>query len=102
MKWARIFEKQNFKCFYFAGGAGYAPGSVLSGKSHFSHPDIRKIYKNVFNNRTRKRSITQKIHDIKSIIKDDIYAFISQFNINMLVVENALTIPLNIPLGVLE
>ncbi|MEZ4602542.1 MAG: hypothetical protein R2861_03780 [Desulfobacterales bacterium] len=42
-----------------------------------------------------------KIHDIKSIIKDDIYAFISQFNINMLVVENALTIPLNIPLGAL-
>jgi glycosyltransferase involved in cell wall biosynthesis len=101
MKWARIFEKQNFKCFYFAGELDTPPEvSFLSEKSHFSHPDIRKIYKNVFDNRTRKRSITQKIHDIKSIIKDDIYAFISQFNINMLVVENALTIPLNIPLGV--
>ncbi|MEZ4602543.1 MAG: hypothetical protein R2861_03785 [Desulfobacterales bacterium] len=59
MKWARIFEKQNFKCFYFAGELDTPPEVSSSEKSHFSHPDIRKIYKNVFDNRTRKRSITQ-------------------------------------------
>lgn len=101
IKWARIFEKKNFKCFYFAGELDTPPEvSFLSKKSHFSHPEIHKIYKNTFGHRTRKRSITQKAHEIRGEIKDDLYAFISRFHIDMLVVENALTIPLNIPLGV--
>jgi glycosyltransferase involved in cell wall biosynthesis len=99
-KWADVLEKQNFKCFYFAGELDTDPAiSFLSEKAHFSHPEIRKIFRACFDKRTRKRSITNKIQEIKEKLKDDLYQFINQFNISLLIPQNALTIPLNIPLG---
>jgi hypothetical protein len=40
-----------------------------------------------------------EIHEIKEHLKDQLYDFIAKFNIDLLIPENALTIPLNIPLG---
>ena len=100
VKWASVLEKLHFKCFYFAGELDTPPAvSFLSEKAHFSHPEIRKIFRSCFDHRTRSRSLTQKIQQLKSELKDDLYAFISKFNISLLIPENAMTIPLNIPLG---
>ncbi len=99
-KWAKVLEKRDFKCFYFAGELDTAPEvSFQSKKAHFSHPEIRKIFRACFDKRTRKRSITNKIQEIKEELKDDLYQFINKFNISLLIPQNALTIPLNIPLG---
>ncbi len=46
-----------------------------------------------------RRQLTTKIHDIKELLKNELYDFIAKFKIDLLVPENALTIPLNIPLG---
>jgi glycosyltransferase involved in cell wall biosynthesis len=48
----------------------------------------------------RGRFVTQKIYQLKRKLKDDLYRFIEKFKIDLLVPENALTIPLNIPLGI--
>ncbi len=99
-KWAEVFKKLNFECFYFAGELDTPPEvSFLSEKSHFTHPEIRHIFRNCFGRRHRKRSISKQIHEIKEELKDDLYDFISKFNINLLITQNAQTIPLNIPLG---
>jgi glycosyltransferase involved in cell wall biosynthesis len=99
-KWANVLKKQNFECFYFAGELdSEMEVSFLSEKAHFRHLEIRKIFRDCFDRRTRKRSTTQKIQKIKEALKDDLYQFINKFNINLLIPENALTIPLNIPLG---
>ncbi|MBC2717278.1 MAG: glycosyltransferase family 4 protein [Desulfobacteraceae bacterium] len=99
-KWSRIFNKQRFKCFYFAGELETpAERSYLSEKSHFRHPEIRKIFRSAFGRRNRMRSTTKKIHSLKEELKDDLYDFINKFNISLLVPQNALTIPMNIPLG---
>ena len=99
-KWSRIFNKQKFKCFYFAGELQTpAERSYLSEKSHFRHPEIRKIFKSSFGKRHRSRSTTTKIHSIKEELKDDLYDFINEFDISLLVPQNALTIPMNLPLG---
>lgn len=99
-KWANILENQGFRCFYFAGKLDTDPEiSFLSEKSHFKHPEIRKIFRKCFGQRHRSRSTTTKIQTVKEELKDDLYKFISKFNISLLVPQNALTIPLNIPLG---
>jgi glycosyltransferase involved in cell wall biosynthesis len=99
-KWSRIFNNQRFKCFYFAGELQTpAERSYLSEKSHFRHPEIRKIFKSAFGKRHRSRSTTTKIHSIKEELKDDLYDFINEFDISLLIPQNALTIPMNIPLG---
>jgi glycosyltransferase involved in cell wall biosynthesis len=102
-KWARVFEKEGFACYYFAGELDRDPShSFLVPKAHFMDPEIRSIFNTAFGlytNGVRKRTLTNTIHEVKEQLKDQLYDFIAKFNIDLLIPENALTIPLNIPLG---
>ena len=99
-KWAKIFEQDRFRCYYFAGELDRPPEqSYFLKEAHFKHPDIRDIYRNCFGTLVRERFITRKIQRIKRIIKDNLYNFIEKFDIDILIAENSLTIPLNLPLG---
>ncbi|CAB5079170.1 Glycosyltransferase [Olavius algarvensis associated proteobacterium Delta 3] len=100
-KWAEVFEGEGFTAYYFAGEIDRpGPASVMAEEAHFKHPEIRNIYRKCFNVTTRRRTTTQKIQEFKEILKDKLYRFIRKFDIDLLVPENALTIPLNIPLGI--
>ena len=99
-KWANVFQREGFSCFYFAGELDRPPDcSYLVEEANFTHPDIKDIYNHCFGVHKRERCITQKIHDVKERLKDEIYSFIEKYSIDLLVPENSLTIPLNIPLG---
>jgi glycosyltransferase involved in cell wall biosynthesis len=100
-KWANVFEKNGFACFYLAGELDRPrKHSYLVEEAHFLHPDIRDIFRNCFDARVRSRLVTRKIHEVKRKLKDHLYTFIEKFNLDLLVPENSLTIPLNIPLGI--
>ncbi len=103
-KWARVFEKERFHCYYFAGELDRPDSqSFLVPQAHFMDPEIRDIFTEAFAcsaNGVRSRELTNRIHVIKEKLKDKLYEFIDKFNIHLLIPENALTIPLNIPLGV--
>ncbi len=99
-KWAHVFEKESFTCFYMAGELDRPPKRSFPVKeAHFTHPTIQEIQKECFDTQTRKPSVTQKIHQIKDRLKKQIYIFVKEFKIELLVVENVLSIPLNIPLA---
>ncbi len=100
-KWAGIFEKEGYTCFYFAGEIDRpSERSYLLEEAHFQHPDIKDISNECFNNSKRSRHTTDKIHEFTQKIKSNLYNFIEQFKIELLVTENSLTIPLNLPLGI--
>ena len=100
-KWAEVFEKEGFNCFYFAGELDRPPErSLLVIEAHFTHLDIRDIYNRCFGVNKRGRAVTKKIQEIKGKLKDHLYTFIEKFEIDILVPQNSLTIPLNIPLGI--
>ncbi len=99
-KWAEVFEKEGLTCFYFAGENDRPPeSSYILPEADFRHPDIKDIYHNCFGVTIRGRFITEKIHEITRKIKNHLYKFIEKFNIDILIPQNSLTIPLNIPLG---
>ena len=99
-KWADVFEADGFSCFYFAGELDRPKeSSYLAEEAHFTHPEIEEIQGKCFGVTKRDRSLTRKIEEIKEKLKNDIYAFIEKFEIDILIPENALTIPMNIPLG---
>lgn len=100
-KWADVFEKVGFTTYFLAGELDQPPDrSYLVEEAHFQHPDIKDIFRNCFGARIRGRFVTQKIYELKRKIKDRLYEFIEKFNIDLIVPENALTIPLNLPLGI--
>lgn len=100
-KWEEVLEEMGHTCFYFAGELDRPPErSMLSEEAHFAHPEIRDIYSRCFDVRQRKPETTKKIHDVKEHLKQKLYEFIKEFDIDLLLVENAITIPLNVPLGI--
>ncbi|MFC1584793.1 glycosyltransferase [Fibrobacterota bacterium] len=99
-KWADVFHKNKLRCFYMAGELDTPPDkSLLVREAHFQHPDMKKMHDMCYDNYLRKPDLTKKIHYLREKLKRSIYRFIKKFNIHILVPENALTIPLNIPLG---
>jgi glycosyltransferase involved in cell wall biosynthesis len=100
-KWAHVLEGMGLACFYFAGELDRpAEQAYLCPEAHFTHPAIKEVYLECFDREVRKREITDKLHDLKNDLKNHLDAFVAQYDIGLIVVENALTIPLNIPLGV--
>lgn len=100
-KWADVFEKQGRTCFYFAGRLDRpTERSYLLKEAHFKHPTIREIFQACFQEDKRDRAITRKIYETEEMIKEHLYVFIEKYNIDVLIVENALSLPLNLPLGI--
>ncbi len=99
-KWAKVLEKEGFTCFYFAGELDRPPErSYLVKEAHFTHPEIKDVYDKCFGVTTRNHLVTKKIHKLKDIIKSHLYRFQKEYDIGLIIPENALTIPLNLPLG---
>jgi glycosyltransferase involved in cell wall biosynthesis len=100
-KWADIFEQEGFTCFYFAGELDRpTERCYLVPEAHFTHPDIKDVYLASFANTGRERVVSKKIYQLAIKLKDHLYEFVEKFNIQIIIPENALTIPLNIPLGI--
>ncbi|OQX28943.1 MAG: glycosyl transferase family 1 [Spirochaeta sp. LUC14_002_19_P3] len=100
-KWATVLENMGYNCFFMAGELD-TPNekSFFEQKLHFQDEEIKEIYSLCFSKKQRERSVTNRILQVKEHIKDKIYDFISTYKITMLISQNALTIPLNIPLGI--
>lgn len=99
-KWATVLERNKFNCFYFAGLLDReSTKSFLVEEAHFDHPENLKISREVFGKRKRPREITELIQGLKDFLKQKIYEFVQKFKIDLLIPENALAIPMNIPLG---
>ena len=99
-KWADVFESEGFECFYFAGELDRPPErSMLYEKAHFKHPVIKALHGQCYGVSVRNRSTTKQIYALKVEMKDAIYEFLEKFDLEILVPENMLTIPLNIPFG---
>ena len=63
------------------------------------HPEIKELHQDFFSIYIRPSHITQQIQELRFYLKEQLYKFANQFHIELLIVENALTIPLNLPLG---
>ncbi|WP_455381923.1 glycosyltransferase [Salinispira pacifica] len=100
MKWADVFEANNATCYFLGGELDTPPErSMLVEEMHFKHPAIREMYQEAFDNTQRPRDLTKRLHEYRILLKDRIYEFLRRFKIDLLVTENAITIPLNLSLG---
>jgi len=99
-KWAEVLEELGYSCFYFAGELDRPEERcMLCPKAHFNHPEISSISDAVFGNITRSEDVTERIRTVKRELTYDVRSFIRTFQIDIMIVENAFAIPMNIPLG---
>jgi glycosyltransferase involved in cell wall biosynthesis len=103
-KWATVLRRMGHEIFYCAGElGGYAAGGYLIPQLHFDHQSIITFTQRAFSENSHDRDVEKLIDEIY-IAADEIRAplrrFIRANHLELIVVENALTIPMNLPLGV--
>lgn len=99
-KWANIISQAGLECFYFAGECDRAPEhSYVVPEAHFQHPDVHALGVGLFDNYTRLPETSRKVQQLKDLLKDHLYRFIRGFDIRLLIIGNALSLPMNVPLG---
>ncbi|HEX6269162.1 MAG TPA: glycosyltransferase family 4 protein [Anaerolineales bacterium] len=124
-KWATVIERLGHECFYFCGLCDrpteksyvvpeafyrhptidainqivYAGtwGHLHEGRK--AHPEIEALHQDFFSIYIRPARVTKKIQELKDYFKEHLYKFAHQFRLEALITENALTIPINLPLG---
>jgi glycosyltransferase involved in cell wall biosynthesis len=99
-KWADVLERMGHTCFYIAGLSDRpAEVSRLIPEAHFKHPVIDEINRHCYGRQIRSLDVSRQIHETTWQIKQQLRAAIHDFQLDLLIAENCLTIPMNIPLG---
>lgn len=99
-KWAEVLEKIGHRCFWLAGELDRdSQKSCLVPEAHFKHPKNQWINAQILGKKRREPAVTELIHDLRSFLKAKLYDFIKQFKLDLLIAENILTIPMQVPLG---
>ena len=99
-KWAEVLQRMGYECFYFAGLCDRSPSkTMIVPEAHFEDPIIKKIEENCFKKYRRTSETTGVIHSVRRHLKVNIYKFVKKYHIDLIIAENCLAIPMNIPLG---
>ena len=124
-KWSTVLERMGHECFYFCGECDrpqeqsyvvpeafyHHPSidainqTVYAGtwghmhEARKAHPEIEELHQDFFSVYIRPTRITKQVQELKDYFKEHLYKFAHQYRLEALIVENALTIPINLPLG---
>ena len=100
-KWVEVLERLHYKCFFYAGLSDWDPArTMIVPEAFFDHARVKKIQEGCFGVQVRSRDIAKEIHELRVLLKKTIYEFIENNKIDLIIVENALSIPMNMPLGI--
>ncbi|UCD33072.1 MAG: glycosyltransferase family 4 protein [Desulfobacterales bacterium] len=99
-KWVDVLTSRGCSTYFMAGELDTDPSiSHKAPMAHFKHEEIVRLQDALFRKKMRTPAITKRIWEIKEELKEEIEKFQSRFGFDILVVQNALAIPVNVPLG---
>lgn len=100
MKWAAVLERSGHRCHWFS-GLNDRPAEVTSidPEAHFGHPRIEALQERLWSRDTFDPGVLEEVDALRESLGQSLAAFVSRFSIDVLVPENAITIPMHVPLG---
>jgi mannosylglucosylglycerate synthase len=99
-KWAEVLQANGHQCYWFAGEIDRDPAkSLLVEEAHFEHESVKWVQEKAFGRKGRKGVVTDMLHALRSLLKVRLYEFIEKFQLDLLIAQNSLTIPMHIALG---
>jgi glycosyltransferase involved in cell wall biosynthesis len=99
-KWADVLKRLGHTCYYITGQSDRPEDRTrIIPEAHFRHPIIDRINKECFGRETRTPELSEQIHEMTWIIKEKLHTALQRYELDLIIAENCLTIPMNIPLG---
>jgi len=101
-KWIQLLEATGHRCTCFCGENDYLPDDAvrIEPLAHFKHDEIWSLNEKIFTSRRRDSETSTEIERLTGELKDCLHHFLSDFGIDLVIAENALSLPMNLPLGV--
>lgn len=102
-KWSRVLKRMGHAVFFCAGElGGYAAGGTRVPEMHFAHPLIQDFNRRSFGEEKEleRGSIASAVLATAAHLREPIREFILGNRLDLIIIENALAIPMNLPLGV--
>ena len=100
-KWAHVLWNDRHESFWYSGLSDRDPGASLCvPEAYFGHPEVQWINERIWGQRHRDALVSRRIRDLAEYLKETLYDFADHFQLDVLVPENALTIPMHVPLAV--
>ena len=99
-KWAEVLWQDQLVSHWYGGVLDRDSSvSMCVPEAYFGHPENQWINDRVWGHTHRAPDVTRRIHDLTEYLKGTLYDFIDQFDITLLIIQNALAIPMHLPLG---
>ena len=100
-KWDEVLQQMGHKCFYFAGLCDRpAEISMVAEEAFYRHPEVDKVHQRFFKSERRDPQDTEWVHEQVGHFRKKLRSFIETFELDLIIPENCLTIPLQIPLAI--
>jgi glycosyltransferase involved in cell wall biosynthesis len=102
-KWAKILAKLGHDIYYCAGEiGGYAKDGTVIPELHFADQTVFALSKKAFgaDPDSDGEALADQIYSRADEIRAPLRSFIRSNHLDLIIVQNALTIPMNLPLGV--
>jgi glycosyltransferase involved in cell wall biosynthesis len=100
-KWAQVMRQMGHDVFYCAGELEEdGPPGLLVPEMYFHTEEADWIVDHAYGTTVAHPELRPRIERLARHLKDQLYAFIRQYGVELLVPENALTIPIQISLGI--
>ena len=99
-KWAEVLQEMGHHCFWFS-GLNDRPSEIsrVVPQAYFGDAAIEEINASIWQTGPLPAQIRERIASLLNHFKEEISDFVSSFSIDLLLPENAVTIPMNVPLG---
>jgi glycosyltransferase involved in cell wall biosynthesis len=99
-KWAEVLEGLGHTCYYFSGYSDRPEDrSMVVPEAFYRHPEIKERHDAFFARNRRTADDTRWVHHWRYELRQHLDQFIQTFELDLLIPENMLAIPLNIPLA---
>ncbi|MCB0175632.1 MAG: glycosyltransferase family 4 protein [Anaerolineae bacterium] len=103
-KWVHVLKQMGHDVFFCAGElSGYAAGGALIPELHFDHKSAINVSQRAFGADRRNgdaHKLIDEIYTQADQIRSPLRKFIRSNKLDVIIVENALTIPMNLALGI--
>lgn len=99
-KWDDVLTGLGHECFYFAGLCDRLESRThVVPEAHFHHPDIIELTEALFSSTSRTPEVTDNVLRFRRLLKGELYRFVDKFELDLIITENCLSHPMNVPLG---
>lgn len=99
-KWAEVLTGLQHESFFFAGESDWPPDrSYVVPEAHFTYPEVLQLCADLFDDYVRTPETSRRIDTLKTYLKTHLHRFIKHYDLDLLIIENAMAIPVHVPLG---